>query len=341
MLSTTKPTILELQKKSLLYTFTFDSIHFKEATAATEKKFEYIPGTDKIHCHIGGFNLKALVNAEFKALKIIPFKQSGIDITNMKVDFTLEQIPNEDMTHWKLADTSFVTFDRLDIEMNNWFLNKLVKLNRPIIDKIIQAQLIPRFEKYLDWNVQQMNKMVSNEGSEPYDFEVPVTNDMTLNLTMTTAPRTKVNSDLIELFFDGIFDTPKGNASKSNLYHGDVSNYPPRIAHSLSEQLWIHEDTIDSLLSVAHKDIFPVELNFKDVTHQFLHKFPELAEYYGPNMMTYLRLDHIQGMNKPITFNRKDGVVYGGKENDQITQLQVVVSNYTTYNETAIIFEFN
>lgn len=77
--------------------------------------------------------------------------------------------------------------------------------------------------------------MVSNEGSEPYDFEVPVTNDMTLNLTMTTAPRTKINSEMIELFFDGIFDTPKGNASKSELYHGDVSNYPPRLEHSLSE----------------------------------------------------------------------------------------------------------
>lgn len=58
-------------------------------------------------------------------------------------------------------------------------------------------------------------------------------------------------------------------------------------------------------------------------------------------MMTYLKLDHIQGMNKPITFDREIGVVYGGKENDQITQLHVVVSNYTTYNETAIIFEFN
>ena len=332
---------LGITEKSLLYTFNFESIHFKEATAATEKKFEYIPGTDKIHCHIGGFNLSALVNAEFKALKVIPFKQSGIDITNMKVDFTLEQTPDADMTHWKLADTSMVTFDRLDIHMNDWILNNLVKLNRPIIDKLIQAQLIPRFEKYLDWNVQRLNNMVANEGSEPYDFEVPVTNDMTLNLTMTTAPRTKVNSDLIELFFDGIFDTPKGNASKSALYHGDVSNYPPRIEHSLSEQLWIHEDTFDSMLAVAHKDIFPIELNYHDVTQQFLRAFPEIQEYYGKDMMTYLRLDHIPGMNKPITFCKRLGVVYGGKENDQITQLQVVVSNYTTYNETALIFEFN
>lgn len=113
-------------------------------------------------------------------------------------------------------------------------MDVLVKINRGIIDKIINSLLVPRFEKWIDYNVQQLNGMIANEGSEPYDFEVPVTNDMTLNLTMTSAPRTKINSELIELFFDGIFDTPKGSPSKSNLYHGDVSNYPPRIESSLS-----------------------------------------------------------------------------------------------------------
>lgn len=130
---------LNIVEKSLLYTFTFESIHFNEATAATEKKFEYIPGTDKIHCHIGGFNLSAEVNAEFKALKIIPFKQSGIDIKNMGIDFTLQQTPGKDMTHWTIVDTSLVTFDRIDIEMHDTILNALVKLNRPIIDKLISS----------------------------------------------------------------------------------------------------------------------------------------------------------------------------------------------------------
>ena len=332
---------LNIEEKSLLYTFDFDSIHFNEATAATEKKFEYIPGTDKIHCHIGGFDLSALVNAEFKALKVIPFKQSGIDIHNMGIDFTLQQTPNKDMTHWTLVDTSLVTFDRIDIEMNSWILNNLVKLNRPIIDKLISSQLVPRFEKFIDWHVTRINDMVANEGSEPYDFEMPITNSASLNLTMTTAPRTDINSNLIELFFDGIFDTPQGQASKSHLYHGDVSNYPARELKGLSQQLWIHEDTIDSFLSVAHKDIFPVELNYHDVTQQFLKAFPEIHEYYGQDMMCYLKLDHIEGMNKPLTFSTDQGIIYGGKENDQITQLQVVVSNYTTYNETALIFEFN
>jgi hypothetical protein len=129
----------------------------------------------------------------------------------MAVDFILEQLPNEDGTHWKLVDSSSFTFAKLDIDMGDAILNALVKLNRPIIDKIVNAQLIPRFEKFLDWNIQQLNTMVANEGSEPFDFAVPVTNDMNLNMTMTSAPRTAASSDLIELFFDGIFDSPKGD----------------------------------------------------------------------------------------------------------------------------------
>jgi hypothetical protein len=203
---------LNIVEKQLLNTLTLESIHFNEATAASEKKFEYIAGTNKLHVHIGGFNLSSLVNANLHIpFKDIPFKSSVFDITNMAVDFILEQLPNEDGTHWKLVDSSSFTFAKLDIDMGDAILNALVKLNRPIIDKIVNAQLIPRFEKFLDWNIQQLNTMVANEGSEPFDFAVPVTNDMNLNMTMTSAPRTAASSDLIELFFDGIFDSPKGD----------------------------------------------------------------------------------------------------------------------------------
>jgi hypothetical protein len=183
--------------------------------------------------------------------------------------------------------------------------------------------------------------MIANEGSNPYDFEVPVTNDLTLNLTMTTATKSIVNSDLIEIFFDGIFDAPSGQPQKSGLYHGDVTNYPPRLAHSLSEQFWIHEDTFDSLIKSGANDIFPYQLMDPVVTAMFLEKFPEVEAYYGKTSMHYLRLAHKDGPGKPITFSRSEGVVYGGEANHQITTLEIVSSNYTTSNETSLVFEFN
>jgi hypothetical protein len=66
-------------------------------------------------------------------------------------------------------------------------------------------------------------------------FELPV-EGLNLNLTMTTAPRMKEGSDLIEVFFDGLFDMPEGAAeSFREAYTGDITKYPPRIEHSNSE----------------------------------------------------------------------------------------------------------
>lgn len=332
---------LNIVKKNFFYEFDLKSIHVDTASGFTEKKFEYIPGTDKIHAHIGGVNITTLVDANLKALHLIPFESSQVNLTNLSIDLVLEATPGSDGTHWQLAEKSAVVFDNLYIGMKNPILNELVKLSRPLINKIVLGQLIPQFERYMDGVVENLNSMIANEGSQPFDFEVPVKDDLTLNLTMTTVPRTKKNSDLIEIFFDGIFDAPKGQPQKSALYHGDVTNYPPRLEHSLSEQVWIHEDTFDSLIKAGAKDIFPYQLTNKDVTDLFLEKFPELEAYYGAQSMHYLRLAHKDGPGKPITFSRDMGIVYGGESNHQITQLEIVSSNFTTFNETSLVFEFN
>lgn len=57
--------------------------------------------------------------------------------------------------------------------------------------------------------------------------------------------------------------------------------------------------------------------------------------------MHYLRLSHKDGPGKPITFSRTEGITYGGLGNNQITQLEIVSSNFTTYNQTSLVFEFN
>lgn len=66
--------------------------------------------------------------------------------------------------------------------------------------------------------------MVKNE--DPYTFVFPIDGEkLPLNLTMTHSPRTDKGSDLIELYFDGLFDV------KGAKYHygSDISDYPPRL----------------------------------------------------------------------------------------------------------------
>lgn len=77
---------------------------------------------------------------------------------------------------------------------------------------------------------------------------------------MTHAPETVVDSNLIKLFFNGLF---VGDKVTQNI--SDIHNYPPRINHSLSEQIWIHEDMLSSLFQLIGDKLFPITTTNDDV----------------------------------------------------------------------------
>ena len=116
---------LNIHEKNILFGFDFTSMHIIEATGFTEKVFEYIPGTDIVHVRIGGVNVSSTIDADLKALNIIPFKSSGVNITNLAIDFTVRST-SPDMVHWELDETAKLTFDKVTITMENWFLQDLV-----------------------------------------------------------------------------------------------------------------------------------------------------------------------------------------------------------------------
>jgi hypothetical protein len=195
-------------------------------------------------------------------------------------------------------------------------------------------------EKKVDSIVGKLNAMVANE--QPYDFEVPV-EGLNLNLTMTTAPRIMQGSDLIEVFFDGLFDMPEGAATTfREAYAGDITRYPPRILHSNSEQFWIHEDTFDTMLRVAGASIFPLHYSDKTITAEFLSTFSEVRAHYGADATIDFQLTlRDEGAAKPITFDREHGVTLGGKNGEITSIIDVIVSNSKVTNETALTFECN
>jgi hypothetical protein len=223
---------VDVKESGWLYSFTFNNLTVVEATGFTEKVFEYIEGTDKIRARIGGVNVSTIIDADLEALHFIPFKASRVNLTNVALEFVLEST-SADGVHWAIAETTKVTLDNVEIEMDSSILNELVSLSRSVINYVIKNDLLPMLEKYVDGVVGKLNAMVANEA--PYDFEVPV-EGLNLNLTMTTAPQMTKGSDLIEIFFDGLFDMPKGSAFNfREAYTGDISKYPPRLEHTNSE----------------------------------------------------------------------------------------------------------
>jgi hypothetical protein len=164
----------DIHEKNALYSFDFNSMHIIEATGFTEKVFEYVPGTDIVHVRIGGVNVSSLIDANLKALTIIPFKSSGVNITNLSLDITVRST-SPDNLHWDLIETTKVTFDKITISMENDFLNYIVKMSSSIINMVIKDVVVPLSEGYFNDIVKNLNAKIANEG--PMDFEVPLGSD--------------------------------------------------------------------------------------------------------------------------------------------------------------------
>lgn len=74
--------------------------------------------------------------------------------------------------------------------------------------------------------------MVTNE--DPYTFVVnTLGKDFPLNLTMTAAPQ--VGNDLIQVYFDGLFDIPANSTSNTDFAIEKNNEWPVRFEHAHSE----------------------------------------------------------------------------------------------------------
>jgi len=324
--------------KSTLYTFDLKDIHLNTVSGFSVKNMTYIDGTDKIQVKIGGIDINMDINAELRALKFIPFEASHVNVTNLTIEFVVESTSDDDV-HWEIVETSKVSVGKVDIQMSNSFLNWLVKISSSVINTVIQ-DMLPKVGGIVDAEVDKINKMVANEGN--YTFVVDALGkQFPLNLTMTTAPELEKGSNLIQLFMDGLFDIPEGQEVLSK-YKVEVNHeYPPRFAHSHSEQFYIHESTVNSMMKVADESFFPYMVTSKNVTSQIAQMMPEIAEYYGKGVEIALGLTLMANNTAaPISFNATHGIVIGDMDG-VLTKLDLICSNATTTNETAVEFAMN
>ena len=322
--------VTNITESSILYKLTLDSVHVQTVDGFTEKSLTMIPGTDKVRLVLSGINATVDLNGSFSALHFIPMDATQVTLTNMTIDFTLEQVNAGDKVHWALKDSSKFHFDNMSIKMKSSFLQKLVDISRKLIDGMVN-DMLPKLSKYIDTQIMALNKEVAGEG--PMTFVFPLMNDsLALNMTMAHAPITEVDSNLIGLFFDGMVVGDKVKTKTD-----DITALPPRVAHDLSEQIYIHEDMVDSLVQQLESTIFPVELNDKSLSDQMKQVFREIPTYYGNDATVALKLSMDTGSGKPLHFDKTHGIVIGDKTNITTT-LELLCSNKTTANASAVVF---
>ena len=301
---TNKTYEINQETKSILYKFKLDRVHLNSVSGFTEKVIEEIPGTDKLHIKLSGIQVDMLLDAELDALQFIPFKASVIQASDLSIDLIV-QAPSSDKVHWKIIDTTKITVGNVKIDMKNKFLNWLVKQSDKIVQKVIQDQL-PKFGAFIDSKVLEFDQIF--EDKSRYNFDVPMKlygKDLGLNLTMTTSPQ--IANDLIQINFDGIFDLPEASSVKKS-FKPSKKAYPPRFEHAHSEQFYIHQDTVNSLLYMANDKIFPKTFNDKTVNEKILYALPEITKKYGSDVQILLDISLDESVTNPVSMNRKEGV---------------------------------
>lgn len=244
---------------------------------------------------MGDLSLETTIDAELMALKFIPFVASGVNLKNVSIEFTVESV-SDDQVHWALKDSSIVSLGDFDIHMSNKILDKLVELNKPIITMIIQG-MMPKLAAVIDSEIQKLNQKVASETAYTFDINI-LGKQYPLNMTMTKAP--EVDGEVVRLNFDGLFNQPENNAGFKMDSHG----YFPHIEAQM-EQVWIHENTFNSLVMDAIRAGKSVELDAANL-------IKEVADSY-PKAKNYTTKTTIRDANKgsPIRLNVNDGIMIG------------------------------
>ena len=330
--------VLDYEEKKVLYSLKLKDIHINTVTGFKEKIFEEIPGTDKVHFRLGGIDVDMDVNGEIDALRFIPLKASKVLLNNLTIDFVLEST-SDDKVHWKLSDVTTVTVHNVTIDMKSKFWNFVVKETSGLINKIIKNQL-KNIGKLVDKKIDELNKLVAGEG--PYTFVTTMfKHDFPLNLTLPAAPT--VADDIITINFDGHFVEPQPNGTYSSVMNSTVvPDFPPRIPNSLRQQLWIHEDMLNSFMRISDGILFPITISSQNVSDAFKKDIPELKEYFGDKSNISMQLSFIPTSEHqdPFQIKRDRGIVFGDLENI-VSKIEIFGTNDTTEEELAASFKMN
>lgn len=234
------------------------------------------PGSDRLKIKTSGVDLSLNMDGTVKLIDLIPLTATGLNFTNVTLNMELEFAADSDDVHWRLVETSYIHFGTMQIYMQNPYLQKLVNKFSGLISKLINLEGPILANKVLDKLTSTLNNAVAHEG--PTTFAIPIKNGIEANMTMTQAPDLRTH-DLVKIFFNGLM---LANNKTSETIQGIQT--PPRRLHDLSEQMWIHENMVDSLIQAGSKTLFPMTYKSESISTQLKQVFMEIGKFYGKDV---------------------------------------------------------
>lgn len=263
---------LNIKESSIFYKLTLNSIHINTVSLGMPV-FEKYDDTQKLHVNLSNINIDTDIDGEFSVLHIIPFKAQKIALKDVSIDMVLVSTASDNV-HWQLADVTKMTVGSFNVTLSNKFLNTFVHYFDSAINSLVH-KLSPLLSKLVDQQINDLNKMVNEQTPFTWDLSL-LSKSYPLNMTMTTAPQVPKESNLIKLNFDGTF-----HQAESTFPAGPSHAYFPDLAKSHREQLWVHENTFNTLINAAKDDYLPYTMDSDSMSMSILKIMPELQKVCG------------------------------------------------------------
>ena len=194
-------------------------------------------------------------------------------------------------------------FESLNITLQGSTWNTIAGWFHSSIEKAVKSAF-PQVSQLIDTQINKINDMVTNQTEYTWDFTL-LSQHYPLNMTMTTAPNLAVDSNLIKLNFDGTFHKEKGHQAPYNI------DYFPDIAGTHREQLWIHQNTLNTLVSSAAEFYKDIEFSSPAMNKNLLLVLPELKTVCGDSCNFTFAVNP-RDTDKMVTLTRANGIVIGG-----------------------------
>lgn len=161
-----------------------------------------------------------------------------------------------------------MTFESINITLSNSFFNKVAGWFESRINSLVKS-FLPQLTKLIDDKITQINNMVIDQSEYTWDFGL-LSKNYPLNMTMTMAPQLAKDSNLIKFNIDGTFHKV-GEHLKP--YSHD---YFPTMTGTHREQLWIHQNTLNTLAASSASYFFPYKMSSPELKKNLLLVLPEL-----------------------------------------------------------------
>ncbi len=293
----------EIKESGFLYSIDFHSIHINTLNI-NERVIDFVPGTRKVRMHFGGIDLDSILDGSMTFAKFIPLYAASLKVKGMLVQADLEAIPMGDEVHWQLTQATIVDLNDVTITTTSSVWNTLIGPFHDTIKNMVRGQL-PKISGVIQGIVDNLNAKLRKGGdnfmTNIFDPRFP------LNLTTTQPPTADNQTKIVTLNFDGTFyDTAK----KTN-HVSPNTRTPLRLKNMNSNQFFIHQSMIASLLIALTQDHMPLDIYDTNTTNQILQLFPEIKEHYGDSIQTDLDINLSGDSGDVLRINQYAGIEIG------------------------------